>query len=112
MCNYFNSYYTSVVSQLTVNFPQHINFQYLNSLPTVFQSCMLFPTSFLEIFEILSSFKNKGNTIFDIKPDLLIKIHEYIIPVLVNVYNRCINVGIYPSKLKVARVIPIFKSSD
>jgi len=37
---------------------------------------------------------------------------EVISPILVNLYNQCINTGTYPNILKIAQVIPLQKLSE
>ena len=42
----------------------------------------------------------------------MLKIFETIVPVIVHIFNTCIVTGIYPDKMKLARVVPIFKSGE
>ena len=42
----------------------------------------------------------------------ILAIKDEIIPVITYLYNSCINSGVYPSTLKVARVVPVHKSGS
>ena len=112
MCNYINNYFACMVSEILINFPSNVSNVYLGSLPVVYQSCMFFPTHFIEIVKILKNMKDKGNALYEFKPSLIFKVHQFIIPILVEIYNKCIVKGVYPSCLKVARVVPIYKKGD
>ena len=53
-----------------------------------------------------------SNDTYDI-PVHIIKLSKHIIaPDLTTIFNKCIDEGIYPDALKVAKVIPIQKSGD
>ena len=108
----FNDYFTHVASSLVANIPTNINWNYFNSISRVFESCFFLPTSYNEIKLILDSFANKGNSMHNIKPEILRRIKDMIIPHMVFFYNRSVLEGIYPDLLKVARVVPIFKAGD
>ena len=46
-------------------------------------------------------------------PTKIIKLAKFILaPILTRIFNKCINEGFYPDCLKVAEVIPIFKSRE
>ena len=33
-------------------------------------------------------------------------------PILLTIFNKCINIGYYPTAMKVAKVVPIYKHRD
>ena len=109
---YFNDYFTRVPYRLTTNFPANIDFSNFNCLKTILPSFVIWPTNFNEVLSILNSFNNKGNSVYDIRPKLLKEITLKVIPVIVYLFNMCIINGVYPKVLKVARVVPIYKSGD
>ena len=46
-------------------------------------------------------------------PTKIIKLAKFILaPILTRIFNKCINEGFYPDCLKVAEVIPIYKSGE
>ena len=110
VCNEFNNYFSRVASDLVSVFSMNINFNYFGYLPRILDSCYLRPTNEFELYEILKSIPNKGNQLCDIKPNILLRISNVIIPILVYIYNCCIEGGLYPTVLKTARVTPVLKS--
>ena len=55
---------------------------------------------------------SKSDDTYDI-PVSVLKLSKYVIaPILSKLFNQCIELGIYPSTLKIAKVIPIFKDGD
>ncbi|KAK9703708.1 Reverse transcriptase (RNA-dependent DNA polymerase) [Popillia japonica] len=66
-----------------------------------------------EIMNIIANLKNNNST----EPDeltsrILGDIMEEIVCPLTHITNRCLEQGVYPSKLKVANVIPVHKKGD
>ena len=112
MANHFNSYFTNVASNLVSHLPQRNNFGFLNVINRSLNSCYFNPTNNSEVSNILKSMPNKGNVLFDIKPKLLLDIKDKIIPLLVFLFNLCLEKGVYPTILKVGRIVPIHKSGS
>ena len=108
----FNRYFTTVVSDLVKHFPTSSNSFSSDYINRVSSSCFLYPTNVTEILFVLMKMKKKGNCLYDIPPKYLLVIKDKILPFLEYFYNRCIIDGVYPSILKVARVVPIHKSGD
>ena len=113
MVNYFNSYFSSVAADMTRDLPVvEENNSFLINSQSVTESCVLFPTNIVEVSDILNSMPNKGNSLYDIKPKILNIVSEVILPLIVYLYNLCVLKGVYPNILKVARIVPIFKSGS
>ena len=112
MLNYFNDYFTSVVSRLTENMPNAINFNFFNNIPSIAQSCFFTPTDENEVNALLRSMPNKGNSLLDIKPRLLSMVSIIVVPLIVYLYNFGISNGLYPDLLKIGRVAPVFKAGE
>ena len=73
----------------------------------------LFHTSESEIMKIIKTLKNTNSTGYDNFSTRFIKLSSSILaPALAKVFNLAIDTGIYPSNLKIAKVIPIFKKGD
>jgi len=71
------------------------------------------PTTPTELSEITSNLKSSNSTGFDdISTALLKSIIPEIDEVLSHIFNQSLITGIIPSKLKIAKVIPIFKAGD
>ena len=48
----------------------------------------------------------------DISPRILKLFTHIIAPLLTTLFNNCLRSGIFPDELKIARVIPLYKSGD
>lgn len=112
ICEKFNSYFTSVGQQLASS----INITTdnpLSNLRHVSSSIFLNPASANEVTLIIHDLeRNKspghdGITVDVIKNNCLVFSR-----ILAQSFNKIIETGTYPSCLKVARVVPIFKSGD
>jgi hypothetical protein len=64
-----------------------------------------------EILDIINKLSNKNNK-HDIPTKILKATKEYTSPILSKLFNMSLEQGTYPKILKIARVIPIFKSGD
>ena len=74
-------------------------------------SVYLYPTSPQEIIRIINSFHlNKACGYDDISPFLLKTAAHVIAYPLSIILNHCISLGVFPNQLKVAKVIPVYKS--
>ena len=74
---------------------------------------VFFPTDSYEIYNIISNLKNTSACGVDKIPVSVLKsVSEYISLPLATLINHSSSCGIFPDKLKVAKVIPIFKNGD
>ena len=77
------------------------------------KSLFLNPTNEQEVMNIIKQLKNKSSFGFDnISNNLLKEIAPQIIKPLVYIFNLSIQTGTVPIKMKIAKVIPIFKKGD
>ena len=66
-----------------------------------------------EILDIVKTFKNKKSTdCFDIDMVLVKSIIEYILQPFTYICNLSFQTGMFPSKMKIAKVIPIYKNGE
>jgi len=85
----------------------------VSSIPMSTESLFLQPVTHTEIFNIVMSLKNKRSTGDDGIPVFIIKMSLfYILDVLVYLINQSFVEGVFPSKLKMAVVVPVFKKGD
>ena len=80
--------------------------------PCVASSCFFRPTNIRETKDIIRQLKNKGSKLLDLHPLILkenIELFSYLVMIF---YNFSLQVCIFPELLKIARVAPVFKSSD
>ena len=111
MVNYFNEYFINVISDLTnnKNFNRNNNDPLIN-IDTNQDSFFFLPTSQNEVETIILSLKSKPTNLNDISIDVLKYLHKPISIIITHIFNKCIEQGIYPNKLKYAKVVPIYKS--
>lgn len=104
----FNSYFCNIASELTSNLTGK------GSLPKFNNNSFFFnPTSSDEIIQIVKKRPPKKASGPDEIPDFLVKqVIEYISEILSFLFNNSFSSGIFPSCLKVAKVLPLFKKGD
>ena len=69
---------------------------------------MLSENEFEEAFKTLKRNKAPGHDGLDV--NIITSVYEFIKKPLLNIFNESINLGIFPGKMKIAKVTPIFKS--
>ena len=81
--------------------------------PNECTSIFLAPVSFAEFHKIIKNIKNGNSVGYDeLSTNLLKSIAGVIFEPLVHIFNLSINSGIFPSRWKIARVIPLYKQGD
>ena len=110
--NHFNHFFTSIVHRLTENMPNTIDFSHFSNIQPIAQSCFFAPTDVNEVGSILRSMPNKGNSLLDIKPRLLVLVSDVVVPIITHLYNLAITNSVYPDLLKIGRVAPVFKAGE
>jgi hypothetical protein len=108
----FNNFFVNIGQVLDKNIPT------TSSVPTQFIpknytiNIFLNPTTDLEITKIISNLKDCA-TGWDKIPSSILKDSKAILsPILAHIINNSLLTGIFPSELKIANVIPIFKSGN
>lgn len=114
MSNYFNSYFTSIIPNLIANTPLQNNLTQkpFQNIPFNNETFFFLPVVPFEIQLLIMKLPNKSCHIDDIPIDVLKSISFPLSIILAYIINKCIEDGIYPSLLKQARVIPIYKSGN
>ena len=108
----FNEYFSNVASVLDSQIPS------VDVSPIEFmkarapQSFFVKPCSVSELSSVISGFAMKGSALEEIPVFIFKSLSSIIAPYLTNLFNESIVSGIFPSCLKVARVVPIFKKND
>ena len=113
MANGFNNYFTNVSHQVCSEIPRTKKspFDFLNNRAN--NSFFILPITHNEIEDIITSFKNgKSTGPFSIPIKLLKLIKTEISKPLAIIFNESILLGIFPDKLKYAKVIPIHKKGS
>ena len=71
------------------------------------------PVEIKEVNKIISQLDSKNSSGYDSISNIIIKsIVDIISKFLIVIINQCSKMGIFPNQLKIAKVVPIFKSGD
>ena len=112
IANNFNTYFTTVGNTLAAKLPQtdHDPMELIASNPENF---FCIPTTPAEINNIILHSKSKKSTGFDNIGSYIVKqIAPQLVNQLANIFNKSFLTGIVPSKLRIAKVIPLYKTKD
>ena len=86
---------------------------YLKVIPRNCHSIYVTPTNESEIRRLINNLPNKKSSGHDnIDNILLKKIELEISPKLANIFNQSISTGVFPDVMKLAEIVPLFKSKD
>lgn len=113
IANSFNSFFSKTGENLAKAFPTDKNSfkSYLpNSRPNSFYMPQI---STADVEAVISSQKSSKTQGADgLNPYIIKSSKLYIVDVLTYIFNLCLTEGTFPDKLKVARVIPLFKKGE
>ena len=85
--------------------------EYIGKIKRNEKSLFLKPTTNVEISNLIGSLPNKSSSGFDLVNNKLLKtIKEEISKPLEIIFNQSLNSGVFPEKMKMAEVIPLYKS--
>ena len=108
----FNSFFVNVATVLAKSIPptdkNPVDYIQQDILSTLYFD----PVTENEICKVIGSFKDSAAGWDDLKSSMIKHIKEFIIVPLVHKGNRSFVTGIFTSELKIANVVPIFKSGD
>jgi len=106
LANEFNHFFINVASSIQ---PQISDLKYVNNSKTMF----LYPPSDSEIFNIINELKHKRSAGFDEIPPFVIKRCSNIFthPLKIIIEQSFLQ-GEFPSQLKLAQVVPLYKKGD
>ena len=112
--NGFNSFFTNIGPNLASKIPN------CQADPTSFlpkidlpNSFVLIPTTCTEVAALIDKLRPKYSHGFDnISQKLVKEIKHGILKPLVHIINQSLSTGIVPTQMKLAKIVPIFKSGD
>lgn len=113
--NTFNEYFVNVGFKLAQEIVEQRNEERPDEvdIPSNIHSIFIRGTHEMEILDIVNNCKNKKSTdCNDIDMSLLKNIIEYIVKPFTYICNQSFLTGIFPNNMKIAKIIPIFKSGD
>ena len=113
--NGFNNFLTHFGPNLANNIPLPKNdttiYDYLEEI--IKHTMFLSPVDDLEIIRTVQNYKNKRSTDFsDISISLLKKVISKIVKPFAHICNVSFQTGVFPNKMKIAKVIPLYISLD
>ena len=110
--NNFNNFFANIGSCLAskIDNTNCSPISFLNSRNN--STFFLTPTNSNEVLKILSKLKPFSTGYDHLSADFLMKIQDLIIPYLVNIINKSFISGVFPRELKLANIIPLFKSGN
>ena len=108
MVNYANEYFANIASSLTqnINSANQVTFFMERNQYTF----VMTPTDVHEVLRVIKGLKNKGNGTSDISVTTVKNNAVIFSAHIVLLYNHSIEKTFYPSKLKIARIVPAYKS--
>ena len=107
----FNKHYTSVARKLANKIPPTNSDPTLH-VPNLTNSFVFFPTNSGELQKVIHGFKSKSSDLYTIPSFIYKHVSNLISPIVSKLINNSFSRGIFPNVLKVARVIPIYKSGE
>ena len=114
IANNFNTYFTTIGNTLAANLglPQTDNYpmELIESNPDNFFCSPTTPAAINNI--ILHSKSNKSTGFDNIDSYIVKQIAPQIVNQLADIFNKSFLTGIVPTKLKIAKVIPLYKTKD
>ncbi len=112
IANAFNNYFTQIGPTLDSQIrPAPHDFKYFLCNPNS-SSLFLNPTSPYEVSQIVKSFKDGTAGLDHISPRVVKSVILHLCDPLSHIFNLSLSKGVFPSKLKLARVTPIHKKGD
>ena len=108
----FNTYFSNIGKSINESFQTNTSSHKVYLGNSCVNSFFLRPVCNSEIFKLLKSLKNTGSDINEIPVSVIKSVAHIISPTLTCIINKSFSTGIFPDKLKIARVRPIYKDSD
>ena len=111
IANGFNNFFVNIGPNLAKTIPQPSNMGLGDFIESNPNSMFLSPVREDEVNEIIKNSKSKSSCdAFDIDMSLLKKVKLGIIKPLTFICNLSFTTGVFPCRMKIARVIPLFKT--
>ena len=113
IANRFNDYFTNIGPTLSRNIPSNSAdpMQYLENLNSR-NSLYLQSATPEEITRIIKNLKDSSSGYDDITATIIKNTCQFYLRPLVHIINLSLLQGVFPNELKIARVVPLYKSGD
>ena len=113
IANNFGEFYSSLGSNLVKKIPGgHSSIEdYLRKIPRNVNSMMLTPTTQQEVISIIDQLPLKSSSGHDGMSNVLLKsLKDSLTYLLMLIFNQSLHTGVFPKKMKLAKVIPPYKN--
>lgn len=113
IANRFNDFFVNVGQSLSKRFPRSHNLHKQYLIGHYNKTIFLSPTSQSEIISIVNSLKNTRSEGVDGVNIVIVKsCIDLLAPTLSVIFNASISMGVVPDYLKIAKIIPVYKTDD
>ena len=114
IANHFNDYFTQIGPQMAQTVPVVNNVSFKHFLKDKIKTIFKFnPVDNPDIQKIILDLNSKTSSLHDNISTVLLKCIEPILtPILTLIINQSLNSGIFPKKLKIAKIVPLHKKDD
>ena len=113
IANVLNQYFTNVAKNLAENL-EETNHKHTDFMGAENKSSMYL--KLIEIHEILEEIKkicvSKAKGYDQIAPKIVKWASDLLAPILLIIFNKCIDLGYYPNAMKIGEVAPVFKKGE
>ena len=110
--NKFNNFFVNVGATLAKKIPITTKSPMEYIITNNTEHFVLDPVSENEVLRIIGNFKDSSAGWDELKPLVMKNIKESIKKPLTHIFDKSFSSGLFPSELKIANVVPIFKSGD
>jgi hypothetical protein len=112
ICTEFNNFFISVGSNLANTIPSYSDdTDTIYTVPKATHSFFMHRTNKSEILRIISDLKKRSSPGLDgITPAILQICRDQLVDHLVLLVNESLSTGIFPDQLKIAKIVPVYKS--
>lgn len=113
ICSIINDHFIRIGANLASEIGSDRNILRMHTIENHQNSMFLRPTTSNEVIDLINKLDPKKSAGYDNIPVSFIKFHfDVFVPMIVGIFNEIIEPGQYPDSLKIARVIPVFKSGS
>ena len=113
--NEFGKYFSTIGNEYSnrIKPPNKCIGSYLNVIPKNTDSIFLAPTTSVEIRSLILKLPNKKSSGFDNIDNIILKeIKDCVSTKLAEIFNLSMLKGVFPEKMKLAEVLPLYKSKE
>lgn len=115
IANNFNAYFTAVGSKLAEKIPpsKHSHMHYLSKVKIETPDLIFEPTNIEEVIRISKKINTKFSTdYYNISTAIALKSLPSIAHILTHIFNQSISQGLFPDRLKTAKITPVHKKEE